>query len=353
MGKKKHQPERSSDDCSKLLPSKKLYKKLESYKQMSGKCNEYKEYLDQSYKENEEIIQLCEKLVNYLEDNYSKGKKNYISTSRCKLLSYWVYEQIDKFSTIQKENSSKIFSNLQNIWKKAIEKRRYSKKKNICYLDSPVVLDKWKAEQTLHEYCEDYEEITERSKFDDSKCDQYKNYIEKNLLTYTSFDKNSLENKTKECSNNCKKRKKCDLTFNLTEILHKNPASPTKESEEPLDKKKMMQGVRNFLMNEGGLGQSFPFRVMSSVMGNYVDPNNVPYSNSPNKIISTVASILGTLLIIFFWYKFTPYGAILRHLFRKVKKCISRRKHRKSQKLLTDASEPKRRSLFCIPYNPK
>ncbi|SBT39516.1 PIR Superfamily Protein [Plasmodium ovale wallikeri] len=353
MGKKKHQLERSSDDCSKLLPSQKLYKKLENYKKISGKCNEYKEHLDPSYKENAEIIQLCEKLVKYLEDNYSKAKKNYISTSRCKLLSYWVYEQIDKFSTIQKENSSEIFSNIQNIWKRAVEKPPYSKKKNVCHLDSPVSLDNWKAEKTLHEYCEDYEEITERSKLDDSKCDQYKNYIEKNLLTYTSFDKNSLENKTKECSNNCKKRKKCDLTFNLTEILHKNPASPTKESEEPLDKKKMMQGVRNFLMNEGGLGQSFPFRVMSSFMGNYVDPNNVPYSNSPNKIISTVASILGTLLIIFFWYKFTPYGAILRHLFRKVKKCISRRKHRKSQKLLTDASEPKRRSLFCIPYNPK
>ncbi|SBS92824.1 PIR protein [Plasmodium ovale] len=344
-------------DCSKTLPSKIFYEKFKHNESSLRACEKYKAILHSDYRDNEKVMQLCGKIVKFLRDNHSKGYKRNNTCKTCKLLNYWIYEQLDStFSNDDKKNSM-IFGNLENIWNKVIEDRKYSKD-NICQLDSSIILDsKWKEKKEVYEICVDYKKINKAKESKNPQCEEYYSSIEKKLLPYVNYDKSLLQEKLRECSKNYKKRKKCDLTFDFKERIDKKAVLDTENQEQTGKTNKVMQNVRSILINQGGLGQSFSYRTGSVLLNTFVDSKDLPLVNSSNSIISSILSFIGTICIFYLWYKFTPHGAIIRDLKKKIKKLWNNRKRKKAEQELIDKQSSKGKSsskrLFCIPYNTK
>ncbi|SBT83292.1 PIR protein [Plasmodium ovale] len=336
--------------CSKILPSKRFYNKLQSEKSSLEKCNEHRNFLS-THGDNTEIIQLCGQIINILSDNSLKVDKKNNTCNRCKLLSYWIYSKLDEIFSNEDEKNYVIFTDLQRVWDKVMEELGYPKE-NTCQLDALIILDKnWKAMKAYYEHCVDYNQIFKRRKPKDSTCDEYDNYIEEKFSQYKEFYKTFLEEKLKKCSENYKKRKKCDVKLELTELMDGKKDSVAENPEQLLTQESFISKVKAILEQQGRLGEIDSSQYVLALIEKLREYNKSTSKSLPSLIISIVISLAGIFLIFFFWYRFTPYGAILRVVVNKIRKYRHYRRHKKAQKMLEDMVKPKRRSLFCIPYN--
>ncbi|KMZ83199.1 hypothetical protein PVBG_06035 [Plasmodium vivax Brazil I] len=81
---------------SKELLSQVFYYYLKnSYNNLNQPYEECKS-LDSSYSKDPKILKICGKLVKHLKTNYEKLSDSDLQDHHCNLLSYWIYEELDK-----------------------------------------------------------------------------------------------------------------------------------------------------------------------------------------------------------------------------------------------------------------
>ncbi|SBS99375.1 PIR protein [Plasmodium ovale] len=334
--------------CNAPLPSVTLYRKLESdFSSESIPIVDICKTSNSSYNQNDKFLKLCSAVVNYLRDNSSKNTQRKNRCNHCKLLNYWIYEKI--VSTFgENEEHNKVYKDLQTVL--TSDKENQKPKDNNFRLEDGIITDKqWKEKKEFHEYCEDYSKIIRKKLFLTAQCNVHKKYMEDKPLLNNNYWKRSLKSKIKECSKEYRKSDKCYPEAELSEFLEKGKISSTQ-------RRGLMDRLQTVILERGGLEDSVTYQAASAILDNYVDTDKLPFANTTNIIVSSVLSLMGTLLMFFLWYKFTPLGALCRGVIGKIRKFRNKPKHKKAfslfKFLLKSKNKKPGESLLSIPYTP-
>ncbi|SBT84891.1 PIR protein [Plasmodium ovale] len=338
-------------NCSEKLPTEKFYEKLNKYESSSELCGRYIDNIDSAYRSDENFIKLCGILVKFLNDKHSKGKKGETRCNRCYLLNYWIYEKLNNLPNYQSEKKLVLFANLKLIWDKVVEHLEYPKE-NRCELDPRIFLDtEWEAKKAFYESCENYKEIKLRSKLKESQCHTYRNYIEEKLSKYSNLDKSSLEEKIKDCSKTYKRSTNCNKQIDFTELIDNDKVSTLSNPKQSVEEKSFLSKIQAILTQPGGLQRLSSPQTLMKLIDNIRGSNNSPSTTLSTRLITIACSVLGILFLLYFWYMFTPYGAVIRIIVGKIKKFRYKRRQKKAKKLLADKSKSKENNSHYISYN--
>ncbi|SBT84101.1 PIR protein [Plasmodium ovale] len=341
---------RSQVDCSEPLPSVKFYEKLKCDESSLEKCRNYNDFKYPIYKNNQNFIDLCAKVVKFLQDRNLKVKKKKRNCNHCVLLSYWILDQIDSLYSGQSTNKLMAFTNIQLIWNAIVNDPKYAKE-NICQPDSHIILDHiWKVKKVFYDYLENYKVINAKSKSGDFQCKQYENYFTENLLKYTNSDKTSLDAKLKKYLKTYKNNENCLQTFDLSEIIDNEKVVAIQKPEQSAEEQSFIGKIQSFITGAGGLQQLMSPKMLMVLIENIRGSDNSPSKSLYTRIITIVCSILGILFLVYFWYKFTPYGAVPRLIVRKIQKFRYKRRQKKAKKLLEEKSESEEKDSHHVSY---
>ncbi|SBT73762.1 PIR protein [Plasmodium ovale] len=338
-------------NCSEKLPTEKFYEKLNKYESSSELCETYIDNIDPAYRSYENFIKLCGMLVKFLSDKHSKDKKSETRCNRCYLLNYWIYEKLNNIPNYQSEKKLVLFANLKLIWDKVLESLEYPKE-NRCELDPRIFLDTgWEAKKAFYESCENYKEIKLRSKSKKSQCHTYRNYFEEKLSKYSNLDKSSLEEKIKECSKRYKRSINCNQQIDFTALIDNEKVSIVANPKQSVEEKSFLSKIQAILTQPGGLQRLSSPQTLIKLIDNIRGSNNSQSTTLSTRLITISCSVLGILFLLYFWYKFTPYGAVIRIIVRKIKRYRYKRRQKKSEKLLADKLKSKENNSHYISYS--
>ncbi|VUZ99863.1 PIR protein [Plasmodium vivax] len=273
---------------SKELPSEKFYQKLNVFHLKLSQHYKVCESLKDPYKNVPKIKKLCAKLVSYLKNIYAESKEGNFDCIYCKLLSFWVYDQLLDLFPGKDTEASIVFANFQVIWNDIIEGRLYKSIKDKCNPYSTIVTDpEWKDRKELYDYCIDCDTIIELSNSDDIVCRKYHKYIKDKKKLYDKFDKLFSEDDKLKCPifyNKCK-------GYDLETVLPKlNCHSKILEEEASSAKK-----LQSDLLNPTG--------------------NSVKTSLPATKLGDVLLGVVVTSMASGAIYRFTPIGNRLRANF--------------------------------------
>ncbi|SCA83665.1 VIR protein [Plasmodium vivax] len=358
------------------LTSKKLYNQWS--KEVKGTSYLSKCYYFPSAPTNvyENICELCRKLLRNLEVmQYIKNDEFYTCGS-CKLLNYWLYDEVKKILSSHSENKYKeIITSLHAEWSKHKFYRpqlsggfKIIEVKPQCKPDNTVPnLTDIEDKKRIHEHCLNYYIISKSSISDE--CQKYKDNIQSQSLKYEKFE--SLFPKDESnCTtyyNKCKSynpknivtQSNCPQEIALPEASEEVAASPQQSSleegggvdegelgEEAVAGVGRLSGIKEGEVGDvggdreegkikGDVLETSPaittLRIgstnqdlSSGVYGADTDGSNVQSINdssdnvkSNGTIIS--ASSVGTIGFLFLLYKFTPLRSVLDPRIRKTK----------------------------------
>ncbi|SCA60853.1 VIR protein [Plasmodium vivax] len=188
------------------LTSKKLYNQWS--KEVKGTSYLSKCYYFTSVPNNlhGNISDLCRKLLRNLEDmEYGKNDEFY-TCGRCKLLNYWLYDQVKKILISHpKINDTEIIKDLHAAWSK-YKKYEFPKSGGFYPIE---VEPKCKPDDTLpnlididdkkniYEHCLNYYEISKNRS--SNECQKYKAYIQRKTSLYDKFEHSFPKNDTEKC----------------------------------------------------------------------------------------------------------------------------------------------------------
>ncbi|GAB69350.1 VIR-like CYIR protein, partial [Plasmodium cynomolgi strain B] len=145
--------------------------------------------MDSKYQNNETIKSLCRILLKNLNDNVQINVNKSIPCNRYKLLSYWLYNKIEQFFTLNfdKIDRKNLYDEYARIWKLFVN---YSFRRNLnnCQPEPVSVFDdKWTVRKEFYEYCEDYNTFKKSCTHSSSTCGKYYEYLENKSDLYDQF----------------------------------------------------------------------------------------------------------------------------------------------------------------------
>ncbi|CAG9474075.1 unnamed protein product [Plasmodium vivax] len=301
------------------LPSKIFYKQLEYNTLSAEKCGTYRSILGKDYEEGDKVTQLCGMLVKFLENNPPLENNQNITCNRCKLLSYWIYQELQKIFGGHYTKCLDAYSKLQLMWSHAIKDKKY-KDDNICQLEIFTNFgDKWELKQKFYEYCEDYEYINVSSKMKYPFCEDYRNYIDKKFISYSDIDKDFVKQKIIECSSAYRKRESCRVNFDLVELLKNKDTLKVKGSKAAHSDRRHDKDVQGKKAEESNAFWKF--------VGHYDKSGEFKLNTSPSHIVTYVSSLIIISIVSFHLFKLTPWGS------------RSRKRTQHEYKIMNDFSE--------------
>ncbi|SCA59918.1 VIR protein [Plasmodium vivax] len=206
------------------FPSEEFYKKLD--KELPHNILIYKKYCVNvdSLESDSRYMETCYKVVRFLTVNeYENNKK--ISCNHCKLLNYWIFDQIKRIS---EKDTTKIYVAYPYIGfvMNNIMDKFYGSNKSQCTFDYNVPHDPyWKTKKEFYEYCLDYNEINEKKHLTDYECKKYRDYLKTKTDLLANFKEILTGNKYKKCSNSDGETGACDTSVILDELSKINDTS--------------------------------------------------------------------------------------------------------------------------------
>ncbi|SCO66716.1 Plasmodium vivax Vir protein, putative, partial [Plasmodium vivax] len=213
--------------CSRLLNSDKFYKTLDVNSPSIKKDDSHCKIISKDTHEYEKIMNVCYKVVNFLINNSEKKKKKKtISCIHCKLLNYWVYEQIKSiYDAVENTDTNVVYGYIKNIMS-IIIREKYHSNDQLCHLDPQIPYDEnWKAKKEFYEYCYDKDVVKISNVFTGSACTQYQNYLEQKTELYKNFEKILSDTKLNKCTYSKGEGAKCDPKVLLEELIRKKEES--------------------------------------------------------------------------------------------------------------------------------
>ncbi|KMZ88839.1 hypothetical protein PVBG_05635 [Plasmodium vivax Brazil I] len=177
------------DNIQNKLISKKLYDEWNEAKNSTR----FWGYCIRTRFDNEHYNQiniLCEKLARNLEHMPNYEDDEYYTIGKCKLLNYWLYDQVKKIlRTEHKAKYEKTVNDLHNAWKeyntRTISHRPIEKQ---CNPES--IIPSWEEiedKKGFHEHCLNYYNISNKRYY--NECQMYKAFINNKSLSYEKFNR--------------------------------------------------------------------------------------------------------------------------------------------------------------------
>ncbi|KNA01673.1 hypothetical protein PVNG_06307 [Plasmodium vivax North Korean] len=198
------------------FPSDEFYNKLD--KELQGTLV-YKGFCHTigSLTSNRKYMELCYKVVRFLTVNeYENNKK--ISCNHCKLLNYWIFDQIKSINREYETNINVAYGHISTVMSK-IMNLYYGKNKSQCTLDTYVPYDNyWEARKEFYEYCLDYEEIKAKKDLTDTECEKYRDYPKTKKHLLANLEQILSGNNFKTCENSNGEKLGCDTNVILGEL---------------------------------------------------------------------------------------------------------------------------------------
>ncbi|EDL44331.1 variable surface protein Vir4-related [Plasmodium vivax] len=182
--------------------------------------DEYDQYCvlgNSNYQHNESVKSLCRHLLKNLNHNSQINVNESVPCNHYKLLSYWLYNQIEKvftprFEEIERKN---IYKELTSIWKDFVSSP-FRRNLNNCQPEPVTVFDddddnnNWKVRKEFYEYCEDYNTLKKSCTHSFSTCGKYYDYLENKSDLYNQFLTLNLNKPQDKYSSSYEKYKKFD-----------------------------------------------------------------------------------------------------------------------------------------------
>ncbi|KMZ87218.1 hypothetical protein PVBG_04003 [Plasmodium vivax Brazil I] len=271
-------------------------------------------------------------LVKFLENNPPLENNQNITCNRCKLLSYWIYQELQKIFGGHYTKCLDAYSKLQLMWSHAIKDKKY-KDDNTCQLENFINFgDKWELKQKFYEYCEDYEYINVRSKMTYPYCKDYHNYIDKKFSSYPDIDKDFVKQMLRKCSSTYRKKEKCSVNFDLVKLLE-NKDTLKVEGPEPDDyDQEHDEEVQVKKAEESNAFWKF--------VGRYDNSGNFKLNTSPSHIVTYVSSLIIISIVSFHLFKLTPWGSRSRKRTQREYKIMNDFSEENNEPLLNNSEHP-------------
>ncbi|KMZ96637.1 hypothetical protein PVNG_06298 [Plasmodium vivax North Korean] len=208
------------------FPSDEFYNKLD--KELQGTLV-YKGFCHTigSLTSNRKYMELCYKVVRFLTVNeYENNKK--ISCNHCKLLNYWIFDQIKSINREYETNINVAYGHISTVMSK-IMNLYYGKNKSQCTLDTYVPYDDyWEARKEFYEYCLNYEEIKAKKDLTYTGCEKYRDYPKRKPHSLDKFKQILSEDNLKNCPNSDGETGGCDPNVLFAEFSKLNDFLETK-----------------------------------------------------------------------------------------------------------------------------
>ncbi|CAG9472659.1 unnamed protein product [Plasmodium vivax] len=216
------------ESCSEDLPSQSFYKSLGDYIYSLYGYDGYCVLRNSNYQHNASVKLLCRNLLKNLNDNFQINVSKSVPCNRYKLLSYWLYNQIEKvftprFEEIERKN---IYKELTSIWKDFVSSP-FRRNLNNCQPEPVTVFDddddnnNWKVRKEFYEYCEDYNTLNKGCNHSTDTCGKYYDYLKNKSDLYDQFHTLDLNNPQDKYSSSYEKYKYYDPST----LLYKLPCT--------------------------------------------------------------------------------------------------------------------------------
>ncbi|KMZ96046.1 hypothetical protein PVNG_05984 [Plasmodium vivax North Korean] len=246
------------------------------------------------------VKNICARTLSYLKTKYSTPDNNKDEYDSCTLLNYWVYSRLDMAYGYR--NDSKIFrahGNLIQKWYDFIDHKLNKTNPNICkpIPNIPAQPD-WKERKELLNYCVDVNFLRKTIYSYPNTCNKYYRYIESKTKLYKQYEQ--------ACSSG--KENMCPDFFNSCEVYDPVKVLPTLPCHPEMEKTKDVALEIPIRDDRGDPESRSKYKfIVTNKLHMIV---NILYYISINNI-----RICYTYFILFFIYKFTPLGRMLRNKF--------------------------------------
>ncbi|CAG9473074.1 unnamed protein product [Plasmodium vivax] len=144
---------------------------------------------DFPYKNDTKIKRTCAKLLKYLKTNYEEENKGDLKDHHCNLLSYWIYEQLDKKFNDKFGTLISIYGGFQLILSNVLKDSNEPQASECLRSVHLLTFNNWKESKDLYDYCVDYDKIKELANSSYEKCKIYEEYIKGKSELYKKFEK--------------------------------------------------------------------------------------------------------------------------------------------------------------------
>ncbi|VUZ99660.1 PIR protein [Plasmodium vivax] len=191
------------------LTSKKLYNQWNKGGNISSYLYECSGFTSTPHNIYVKINNLCRQLIRNLEHMNSRENDECYTCGRCKLLNYWLYDQVKQILGSDYINIyTQIIKDLHAAWSKyKTHKLTHSGGFKIVLVDPqckpeshiPNIQD-IEDKKNIHEHCLNYYEISKNT-FNNVECQKYKTYIKPKTSLYDKFEYSFSKNDTEKCPN--------------------------------------------------------------------------------------------------------------------------------------------------------
>ncbi|GAW82038.1 variable surface protein [Plasmodium gonderi] len=295
------------------LPSFDIYNKLESVN-VSG----IKSDCDDLKSVNKDVVQICKMVAENLRD--LDNLRSNVPTDPCYYMQHWTYYKLRKLISVHPNsiNKESIYDKLKKIMdniNKEVLKRHPCK----YYFDGEF--SEWKIEKDFHDYFRNYDSI--------KNCNPEKHDCEK-LLEYVTHITNLYREKEEDCcfygmldQDYCRPYFKCEPDYNPHELLSilkdKIQESNKVKDTETKAENSVKDNINVVPHSDGSLSDEANDETLPTTSRDILFEDTTSYS-ALEKLYDmfnlnyfrpsiVVASLLGTSLFLFFYYKSTSLGS--------------------------------------------
>ncbi|SBT73724.1 PIR protein [Plasmodium ovale] len=292
------------------------YKKLDDWYydyRDESKCSEFEKQL----KDYKGIKNFCLNLTGILKRFNDLGIESLYYDDRCEVINYWTYDYIHNKLPSMNGNHTNLTSigKLYEYWYKFVGHDN-------CAIDTMLNVEPYhKKTKTLYDYVLDYDTIKTYVQNTNYTCSQtFNDYIEEGYKTYDEIKR--------ECSHSsvepyCKLIQKINKIENKNNLLKLRCPNVIDDKTYSAEQKKLLRKETEDTLQEerseyGGTGDR-KFGQMHHPGSSGIHESPSEESSSLNLALG-VLPVLGISLIVFIFYKFTPFGPSLfgRYIKNKI-----------------------------------
>ncbi|SBT73926.1 PIR protein [Plasmodium ovale] len=324
----------------------KLYEKFNNKFDDKGKYVSYcsgEKYLETYYNGFLEVCYIFAKnLINFHETmNEEMDKDEY-----CRYFNFWITDHVKKMLETQRTDKRYTAPILRGLYRVAQDIKRGTPNNN-CYFDhrSEITLDLWKERKDLHDYISNYDYIIDKINYNGYYCTLYSKYFVYIKELHDKYKSECCNGYSDKCPDRLDLHYFCnnDSLFTKLDCDENKVAAALPREEKDL-----------ILEGSDGSGRynsasASPHDQNQEVNGDILTNNSDYYSK-----LGTSISFLGIASTIFYLYKFTTFGNLIRSKVLKTK--IKVNIDEDAQNLMTHALNNEDKNFYSddykIAYNP-
>ncbi|SBT72359.1 Plasmodium vivax Vir protein, putative [Plasmodium ovale] len=281
----------------------------------------YCESLEGKLVNNNDIYSLCNQFLRNYEKIYNDSDPNTHDEEKCRTLNYWLFDAVIKrFSEkiVGNISSSDIIRELDNVWK------RYNYKHTCNFYIYNLSEEKFNKMKTLYDYARDFHTINHRINESQKKCtEDYYNYIEDGKNYHTYFSSICSQGNSHEGENSyiCKELDYINKINNETKFPYISCQKTTKGETQDGEHGAAREVLGSHTAEHNGRHVLQGDQEMSHMRAKLTDEDAElsPSGFITHIFVTTAFPLIAVLLIIFIFYKFTPFGPLIRTLIRRKK----------------------------------